>query len=104
MPWKSAGQDDHYRHASPVGNYRPNGLGLYDMSGNVWQWLSDYYEHGYYKESVRINPRGPASGEKHVLRGGSWTCKPYSLRAANRYRSLPLYRYYDAGFRLAVSP
>jgi sulfatase modifying factor 1 len=104
MPWKSAEQNDHYQNTSPVGSYQPNGLGLYDMTGNVWQWLSDYYEHGYYKESVRANPKGPATGAKHLLRGGSWASKPYYLRAANRSRSLPLYRVYDTGFRLAISP
>lgn len=104
LPWKSANQNDHYRATSPVGSYRPNGLGLYDMSGNVWQWLSDYYEHDYYRESVRVNPKGPATGEKHVLRGGSWTSKSHYLQAANRFRSLPLYRFYDTGFRLAISP
>ncbi|WP_324080909.1 formylglycine-generating enzyme family protein [Geomonas sp.] len=102
--WKRAGQDDHYRNTSPVGSYQPNGLGLYDMSGNVWQWLSDYYERGFYREPVGLNPKGPAAGEKHVLRGGSWTSKPYYLRATNRFRSLPLYRVYDTGFRLAISP
>ena len=104
MMWKSAEQNDYYRNTSPAGSYQPNGLGLYDMTGNVWQWLSDYYEHGYYKERVRLNPKGPATGEKHLLRGGSWTSKPFYLRATNRFRSLPLYRVYDTGFRLAISP
>ncbi|TSK04666.1 MAG: formylglycine-generating enzyme family protein [Geobacter sp.] len=104
MSWGNAAQNDYYRNTSPVGSYQPNGLGLYDMTGNVWQWLSDYYEHGYYQQNVRVSPKGPVAGEKHVLRGGSWASKPYYLRTSNRSRSLPLYRTYDTGFRLAVSP
>lgn len=55
---KTPGQDDGYAYTAPVGGYKPNGLGLYDMTGNVWQWLSDWYGATYYAESPKDNPKG----------------------------------------------
>ena len=57
----------------PVGTKKPNSYGIYDMSGNVWEWVSDWYDKNYYKNSPYSNPQGPESGEFKVQRGGSWS-------------------------------
>lgn len=68
----------------PVEKYEPNGFGLYDMSGNIWEWVNDYYSADYYKTGETSNPEGPEKGKRRVLRGGSWhsgsTCKKVYYR------------------------
>jgi formylglycine-generating enzyme required for sulfatase activity len=68
----------------PVGEKSPNALGLYDMHGNVWEWVADWYDSGYYAVSPLNNPPGPASGTCKVLRGGSWYGITGDLRSAFR--------------------
>lgn len=100
LAWYASNSDNR---THPVGRKQPNGLGLYDMSGNVWQWTEDWYDRRYYRESPRNNPKGPKSGTKRVFRGGSWFYDQRGVRATYRDFSAPDFRSSYLGFRL-VSP
>ena len=80
----------------------PNELGIYDMSGNVFEWCQDWYSRNYYSNSPQTNPTGPSSGSHRVLRGGSWFSHAGCCRVSNRYNDFPGSRYYYYGFRLAA--
>ena len=85
--------------------FSPNGYGLYDMAGNVWEWVNDWYSDTYYSESIGLsNPQGPDNGEDRVLRGGSWASPPDDLRPANRLSGRPDMGAFYYGFRCARSP
>jgi formylglycine-generating enzyme required for sulfatase activity/serine/threonine protein kinase len=87
-----------------VGSY-PSGespYGVLDMAGNVWEWVADWYDYGYYRISPDENPTGPASGAYRILRGGSWYINEVFARSAPRNRSNPVFTNVDRGFRCAV--
>ncbi|MBT7782415.1 MAG: SUMF1/EgtB/PvdO family nonheme iron enzyme, partial [Anaerolineae bacterium] len=84
-----------------VGSYAPNGYGLYDMAGNVREWVSDIYEADYYSTSPSSNPTGPSEGTFMVLRGGSsrWSTGEDSIATFYRSRLIPVNEPNDFGFR-----
>jgi len=100
---ENSGRKNH-----PVGAKAPNGLGIYDMSGNVWEMTNDWYESNYYKKSPRNNPSGPDSGVDRVVRGGSVTGGFVTQRVSRRTRVSESTKGKDrgasVGFRLLMTP
>jgi len=93
-----------HRGTRPVGSYPPNELQLYDMAGNVWQWVADWYRADAYRNGDHHNPRGPGNGNLRVVRGGSWvTHDVEQLRCAHRHKVPPDTYAYSIGFRVVYS-
>ena len=90
--------------AFPVGSFSPNGNGVFDMAGNVWEWVSDWFSIRYYYADTLHNPRGPMSGIMKVRRGGSWSDSVKAMASGYRDWSSPFSRgFTDIGFRCTVN-
>jgi formylglycine-generating enzyme required for sulfatase activity len=96
--------DDGYTYAAPVGQYKPNAFGLYDMVGNAYSWCSDYWDADYYKKSPKRNPQGPETGTARSARCGAWMIHPVGSRSASRNFAPPGVRRPFLGFRVVISP
>ena len=106
FPVEDRGQDG-FSGLAPVGTFPPNGYGFHDLTGNVWEWVQDWYAPDYFARSPRKNPRGPARGTEKVHRGGSWLCsenycRGYRLEA--RMMTPPDSGLNNLGFRCAADP
>lgn len=99
--WTAITARDGYVFTAPVGRFRPNAFGLYDMHGNVWEWCREEYDAKYYAESPVEDPRDPSGASCRVIRGGSWFLNPQNARSADRLGDTPERRSFDLGFRLA---
>src|SRR5258708_401484 len=100
--WADRTVDDGYAVTSPVSKYTDgkSWVNAYDMAGNVFQWVEDWYDGNYYLNSPKYDPTGPTSGSARVLRGGSWNWVQFFTRSEYRWFLHPFHREYFIGFRL----
>lgn len=94
--------NDSYAFLAPVGIFEPNALGIYDLTGNVWEWCNDWFDHKYTDDDDVKNPLGPETGNLKVTRGGSWLDGPGNLTTTRRVGIEPNARSLNLGFRIAM--
>jgi formylglycine-generating enzyme required for sulfatase activity len=93
------------RGTRPTGTYPPNAFGLCDVTGNVWEWVSDWYDSEYYGRGEANDPRGPEHGSLRIVRGGAWVTDDVSmLRSAYRHKVPPDTYAHSIGFRIVCLP
>jgi formylglycine-generating enzyme required for sulfatase activity len=102
--WDEAANDYCNGDTAAVGSYLDgaSAYGVLDMSGNVWEWVNDWYDFDYYEDSPEANPSGPLLGEYRAMRGGGWYCFWNDIRTGNRHSFHPAMSYYNMGFRCVV--
>lgn len=86
---------------SPVGSFSPNGYGVYDTTGNVWEWVNDWFGEYYYSESPAVDPQGPSGGTQGIIRGGAWNSTANNQRLSARLPTAKDLRLFSIGFRAA---
>ncbi len=98
-----ANGDMSVKATRPVGGYAAGAspYDIHDMAGNVFEWVADWYDPGYYQKGAERNPAGPTAGQQRVLRGGGWHSRPIAVRAASRGSGMMDFRYNYTGFRCA---
>jgi formylglycine-generating enzyme required for sulfatase activity len=97
--YDAAGGKYAWAYTSPVTAFAPNGMGLYDMAGNVWEWCTDRFDSNYYARSPVNDPSGSTTGNVRVVRGGSWNTYAWRLRTSFRYYAGASFRSVTYGFR-----
>ncbi|WHZ15805.1 MAG: Sulfatase modifying factor 1 precursor (C-alpha-formyglycine- generating enzyme 1) [Nitrospira sp.] len=97
------GNEDAFRYLAPPGSFESgrSPYGIYDMTGNVGEWVSDFYDENYYRKSPYRDPKGPEQGDQHVIRGGSWRETKQNVRASKRFQAKPWRHDVTVGFRCA---
>jgi sulfatase modifying factor 1 len=101
FPERDTGEDG-YKGRALVGRFPANSYGLFDITGNVWEWTADWFDEAYYRHSPRVNPSGPAVGVERAIRGGSWLCSAnycQGYRVAARSHATPDSGMNNLGFR-----
>ena len=99
--WKEKHFEDGYAYTAPVGSFPPNDYGLHDMAGNVYEWVGDWYDEDYYKNTPHENPKGPEKGSRKIIRGGSWINYSVGVRPSDRTEAKPSDTNNFVGFRCA---